>query len=108
MDVAAAAKDRMFAAQFAAVGIKRCNSNQGCYLTSVELAQFRHLSQEQCRRARTHSADCSQFVRFNRELLRPCDVLVNEQIDSLDPLAPASLLPQIRIPLKKIQAASSG
>ena len=94
MDVAAPAEDGTFAAQFAAVAIKRSNSNQGCYLTPVELAQFRHLGQEQCRRAQTHSADCRQFERLGRELLRPCDVLVNEQIDSRDPLAPASLLPQ--------------
>ena len=77
-DVAATTEDGTFAAPFAAVAIKGSNSNQGCYLTAVELAQLRHLGQQQCRRARTDSADCSQFVRFGRELLRPGDVLVNE------------------------------
>jgi hypothetical protein len=46
-DVKTAAKDRAFAAQFTPVTIKGSNSNQG-YLTPIELAQFRHLGQEQC------------------------------------------------------------
>ena len=78
--MAAAAEDCAFAAQFSAVAIKGSDTGQSSDFSAVELTKLRHLGQERCRGARTHSADCSQFVCFGRELLRPGDVLVNEQI----------------------------
>jgi hypothetical protein len=79
-----AAIDRTFAAHPSAVSVKWRYSNQCRDFTPIELSQFRHLRQEQCRCTASHSTDRSQLLCFSQELLRSVDLLLNEQIELFD------------------------
>ena len=64
--------------------IKRCQASQSGRFAAIELTELGHLREQERSRARAHSANGSEFLRFNAKDLVLRDEIGDPRIERVD------------------------
>ena len=81
---ASSTEDGALAADRTTVVIKRCQASQSGRFAAIELTELGHLREQERSRARAHSANGSEFLRFNAKDLVLRDEMGDPRIECVD------------------------